>query len=72
MTKRQPWPNAAKWARDESIEALAEGIRALTPLVLDGVTATKTEQLRRSAIALTSMQEALLKLEKTKQWDKKS
>ena len=55
MTKARPWPNAARWVRDEAADEAAEGIRALRPLVM-GEQFTREEVLRRQAIALSALQ----------------
>ncbi len=55
MTKRHEWPTSAAEARDKSAEAAQRGIRALRPLVL-GEQFDRTEQLRRIAVALDSLQ----------------
>ena len=54
MTKARPWPNAARWARDEMADEARDGIRALRPLV-EGETFTREEVLRRQAIALSAL-----------------
>lgn len=63
MTKRRDWPNAAAWARDDAATDMVLAIRALTPLV-EGQSFDRTETLRRLAVALASVQHALLCLER--------
>jgi hypothetical protein len=55
MTHPREWPNAAANARDKSAEAALCGIRALRPLIM-GQQFDRTEQLRRIAVALDSLQ----------------
>lgn len=52
--KPRPWPNTAKEVRDRSSEEACKGLRAFMPL-LEGEE-TKTEQIRRIAIAISSFQ----------------
>lgn len=73
LTKRRDWPNTAAWARDEATGHLIEAIHALNPLVI-GERFDSFEVLRRQAIALAAVQNALLCLErvgaKTRQGDR--
>ncbi len=63
VTKARDWPNAAAWARDDAAAELIRAYRALDPLV-SGETFDRTETLRRLAIAMTAVQQALLYLER--------
>lgn len=50
----RPWPNNAKEARDRSAEEACRGLRVLLPL-LEGNT-TREDEIRRIAIAISSLQ----------------
>ena len=55
-TQRREWPTSAADARDKAAEAAQRGIRALRPLILGEAPFDRTEQLRRIAVALDSLQ----------------
>lgn len=54
--KPRPWGNHAREQRDQAGEAAVEGIRSLTPLVMDGRKYSETEVIRRQATALVCLQ----------------
>ncbi len=55
MTAARPWPNNARYLRDETAMQAVRGARALRPLV-EGSRCTSEELLRRLALALDSLQ----------------